>query len=123
MVELSPIAPRTVRMFAIDVSSAAATWPTSSLLLMPVVFRRSPSAMPVTTATTRRSGATTERVMTQPSRPRTRTPTAATTSASLIAVLFSSRAAWAASAAKVPTTSPRTGISPSSALNAAEKAG
>jgi hypothetical protein len=74
-------------MLSIEVSSAAAIRPTSSLLVTPVVPRRSPSARAVRTAPTRRSGATTERVTSQPSRPSTSTPTTAIVRARVIAVL------------------------------------
>src|SRR3712207_8006919 len=60
---------------SMEASRAAATWPTSSLLSMPVVWRRSPSARPVTTATTRRRGPTTDRGIPQPRSPRDRKST------------------------------------------------
>ena len=99
VVELSPIAVITDRMFAIEASSAAAIRPTSSLLSTPAEPRRSPSASAVRTAPTRFSGRTTDRVTTQPRPASTRTPAAATIRASVIAVVRCSALAAAAASA------------------------
>jgi len=123
VVELSPMVPSSPRMVAMEASSAVAISPTSSVLVAPVLPRRSPSASPATTARTRRNGPTTDRVTTQPSTASSRTAATPTPIADAIADSRCRRLSAAAADASSPTASPTVGSACSSPSNTVRNCG